>query len=348
MSIKSLFARSSKFALTASVAMATLMPLAATANEVNVYTDRQEFLIAPLLQSFTEATGTKVNVVYASGAGMEERIKAEGRNSPVDLVMTVDVGRLVDMVNDGLTQPVSSEVIEANIPAEFRAEDGSWIGLTFRARPIYASKERVDPSEINSYLDLADEQWKGRICTRPGDHDYNLGLLAAMIHHHGEDVAREWIKGVKANLAQSPQGNDRGQVQNIYNGLCDVAIVNTYYMGAMLANDEQRPWAESVNLIFVDQDTVGTHINMSGAIVARYAPNFDQAVQLLEFLSDDVAQEMYSAGNTEYPVKQGVQWSDVVQMWGEPKFDAESPAAIAEYKGLALRIMNEVDFNAGP
>ncbi len=334
--------------LCAFVAVATLMPLSASANQVNVYTDRQEFLIAPLINAFTEATGTQVNVVYASGAGMEERIKAEGRNSPVDLVMTVDVGRLVDMVNDGLTQPVISDVVEQNIPAEFRAEDGSWVGLTFRARPVYASKERVDPSEITSYFDLADPKWEGRICTRPGDHDYNLGLLASMIFHHGEDKAREWIQGVKANLVQAPQGNDRGQVQNIYTGLCDIAMVNTYYMGAMLANEQQRPWAESVNLIFVDQDTVGTHINLSGAVIARHAPNYDQAVQLLEFLSGDVAQEMYSSGNTEYPVKPGVQLSEVVQMWGEPKFDAESPAAITEYKGLALRIMNEVDFNAGP
>ena len=348
MSKKSLFARSSKFALTASIAAATMLPLSASANEVNVYTDRQEFLIQPLLEAFTEATGTQVNVVYASGAGMEERIKAEGRNSPVDVVMTVDVGRLVEMVNDGLTQPVSSEVVEANIPAEFRAEDGSWFGLTFRSRPVYASKERVDPSEINSYLDLADPKWEGRICSRPGDHDYNVGLLATMIYHHGEEKAREWIEGVKANLAQSPQGNDRAQVQNIYNGLCDVAMVNTYYMGAMLANEEQRPWAESVNLLFVDQDTVGAHINLSGAVVARYAPNYDQAVQLLEFLSDDAAQEMYSAGNTEYPVKQGVQWSEIIQAWGEPKFDAQSPAAIAEFKPMALRMMNEVDFNAGP
>lgn len=347
MPMKKIFKRSAKVALTASIAAASLLSVAASASEVNVYTDRQEFLIAPLLEAYTEATGTKVNVVYASG-GMEERIKAEGRNSPVDVVLTVDVGRLVDMVNEGLTQSVTSPTLEANIPAEFRAEDGSWYGLTFRARPVFASKERVDASEINSYLDLADPQWKGRICTRPGDHDYNLGLLAAMIYHHGEETAREWIQGVKANLARAPQGNDRGQVKNVYDGLCDLAIVNTYYMGAMLASDEQRPWAESVNLLFVDQDTVGTHINMSGAVVARHAPNLDQAVELLEFLSDDVAQQMYAAGNTEYPVKEGVERSDIVKMWGEPKFDAESPGAIAEYKGLALRIMNEIDYNAGP
>lgn len=344
---KTLFSRSVKAAFTATFAVAGMLPLAASADEVNVYTDRQEFLIGPLLEAYTEVTGTKVNVVYAS-SGMEERIKAEGRNSPVDVVLTVDVGRLVDMVNEGITQPVSSPVLEANIPAEFRAEDGSWYGLTYRSRPVFASKERVDPSEIDSYLDLADPKWEGRVCTRPGDHDYNLGLLSAMIHHHGEAKAREWIEGVKANLARTPQGNDRAQVKAIYEGLCDVAIVNTYYMGAMLANEEQIPWAESVNLLFVDQDTTGAHINLSGAVVAKYSPNLEQAIELLEYLSDDDAQKMYAAGNTEYPVKEGVERSEILQMWGEPKFDSESPAAIREYKGLALRIMNEIDYNAGP
>lgn len=329
-------------------AAVTLGSFAAHAQgEVNVYTDRQEFLIGPLLDAFTEETGTKVNVVYMK-SGIEERLKAEGRNSPADMVMTVDVGRMVDMAREDLAQPVTSPTLESNIPADFRAEDGSWYGLTFRARPVFASKDRVDPSEITSYLDLADPKWEGRICTRPGDHDYNLGLLAAMIHHHGEAKAREWIQGVKSNLARKPQGNDRGQVKAIYEGQCDLAIVNTYYMGAMLANEEQVQWADSVNMLFVDQDGPGTHINLSGAVVTKHAPNRDNAVKLLEFLSSDDAQEMYAKGNTEFPVKPGVERSELVASWGNPKFDTQSPEAIAENKNLALRIMNEVDYNAGP
>lgn len=339
--------RSLSLAAATSAAVAFGASAAMAAGQVNVYTDRQEFLIQPLLDAFAAETGTAVNVVYLKD-GIEERLKAEGRNSPADVVMTVDVGRLADMARDGLTQPVTSATLEDNIPEGFRAPDGSWYGLTFRARPIYASKERVQPDELNSYLDLADPKWKGRICTRPGDHDYNLGLLAYMIHHHGEAKAREWVQGVKANLARRPQGNDRGQVQAIYQGQCDLAIVNTYYMGAMMANEEQRPWAESVNLVFVEQGGPGTHINLSGAIVTTHSPNRDNAVALLEFLSGDQAQKVYAEGNTEYPVKPGVERSSLVASWGDPKFDAESAAAIVEHKGTALRMMNEVDFNAGP
>lgn len=334
----------------AAVACATLTAGAAAAHaegEVNVYTDRQPFLIDPLLEAFTADTGIKVNVVYAK-AGIEERLKAEGRNSPADVVMTVDVGRLVKMKTEGLTQSVSSDVLNANIPAGLRGSEGHWYGLTFRSRPLAVSKDRVDASKLTTYLDLANPEWKGRICTRAGDSDYNLGLIASVIAHEGDAKAKEWLQGVKANLARKPQGNDRAQAKAVYEGQCDIAIINTYYMGAMMDDPEQRPWAEAVRLVFPDQQGAGAHINVSGAVVTAHAPNRDNAVKLLEYLSQDKAQKMYAEGNTEYPVKPGVERADLVKSWGEPKFDTHSLEAIAEHKDEALRLVNEVAFNDGP
>ncbi|MFA7431666.1 MAG: extracellular solute-binding protein [Rhodospirillaceae bacterium] len=332
------------------IAAATCATLAAgstaalASGEVNVYTDRQPFLIDPLLEAFTAESGTKVNVVYAK-SGIEERLKAEGKNSPADVVMTVDVGRLADMQREGLTQAVSSPVLAANIPAEFRGSDGHWYGQTFRARPLAVHKDRVDASKLTSYLDLAKPEWKGAICIRPGDNDYNLGLIASVIAHEGETKAKEWLRGVKANLARKPQGNDRAQVKGVQEGACDIAIVNTYYIGAMMEDPEQRPAAEAVKLVFPDQATYGAHINVSGAVVTANAPNRDNAVKLLEFLSADKAQEMYAKGNTEYPVKPGVERADLVKSWGEPKFDSASLEAVAKHKAAALRLVNEVAFN---
>lgn len=334
-------------AAAASTLAVGVVSVAQAEGEVNVYTDRQPFLIDPLIEAFTEETGIKVNVVYAT-SGIEERLKAEGQNSPADLVMTVDVGRLVEMVKDGLAQPVNSDVLNANIPADFRADDNSWFGLTFRARLLYTSIDRVAEGEITRYEDLADPKWRGRICTRPGDHDYNLGLLASMIAHHGEEEARAWADAVRQNLAQKPQGNDRQQVRFVMEGLCDIAITNSYYMGAMVNDEEQRNWVAATRLVFPNQEDYGTHINVSGVLMTAHAPNRDSALRLMEFLSDDRAQAMYSEGNTEYPVKPGVAWSELIQSWGTHSFDSASLEAIGNHKPQALRIMNEVGYNDGP
>lgn len=339
--------RSLGLAAAACASLAAGATAALAQGEVNVYTDRQPFLIDPLLEAFTADTGIKVNVVYAK-SGIEERLKAEGRNSPADVVMTVDVGRLVNMKKEGLTQAVSSEKLAANIPAGLRGSDGHWYGQTFRSRPLAVSKDRVDPATLTSYLDLAKPEWKGRICVRPGDNDYNLGLIASVIAHEGEAKAKEWLLGVKANLAQKPQGNDRGQAKAVFEGQCDVAILNTYYMGAMMKDPEQRAWAEAVRLVFPDQNSHGAHINVSGAVVTKNAPNLANAVALLEYLSEDKAQKMYAEGNTEYPVKPGVERAELVKSWGEPKFDTTSLEAVAEYQGAALRLVNETAFNDGP
>ncbi|MDX1739042.1 MAG: extracellular solute-binding protein, partial [Alphaproteobacteria bacterium] len=275
-----------------------LMSDAHAADEVNVYSYRQPILIEPMFEAFTAETGIKVNVVYAK-KGLDQRLEEEGQNSPADLIMSVDIGRLSSIVNKGLTQAVDSDVLKSNIPAHLRSTEDQWFALTTRARIVYASKDRVTEGELTTYEDLADPKFEGRICTRAGNHSYNLALIASMIETHGEAKAEDWLRGVKANLARKPQGNDRAQVKAIWQGECDISIGNTYYMGKMLADPEQVPWAESVRIIFPNQDDRGTHINVSGVSMTKYAPNRENALKLMEFLSEDKAQAMYAEVNYE-------------------------------------------------
>ena len=247
-----------RFACARTAALAFLVPLlvtplasAAEPGEVNVYSYRQPYLINPLLKEFTDETGIKVNVIYAE-KGLIERIQAEGRNSPADLMLTVDVGNLTQATDAGIAQPIQSPELDAAIPPAYRAADGLWIGLTRRARVVYASKERVKQDTI-TYEELADPKWRGKICIRSGQHVYNVALIASMIAAHGEAWTETWLKGVKANLARKPAGDDRLQVKGVYAGECDLAIGNTYYMGAMLKNDkepEQKEWATRSTFCF--------------------------------------------------------------------------------------------------
>lgn len=335
-----------KLAALAAIGVSVSAP-AMAAGEVNVYSYRQPELIKPLFDAFTKQSGVKVNMVYAQ-AGLLERLKAEGANSPADLVLSSDMSRLLEVQEAGLSAPVTSNTLTANIPAQYRDPAGHWYGLTMRARVVYASKERVPAGKVVSYLDLAKPEWKGRICTRSGDHPYNLGLISGIIHRHGADKARAWLTGVKANLAQKPQGSDRSQVKGIHEGLCDVSLGNTYYMGRMLDDPKEKVWADSVYLVFPDQKTGGTHVNVSGANVLKAAPNPANALKLLEFLSDAEAQKIYAEVNSEYPVKPGVPASAVVAGWGSFKADTTSLAEIARLQGEALKLVNETRFNDGP
>ena len=331
------------------LALALPFAHAADPGEVNVYSYRQPYLIEPLLKEFTEETGIKTNVIFAE-KGLIERIEAEGRNSPADLLLTVDVGNLSQATSSGIAQPVSSETIEAAIPAAYRGEDNEWIGLTRRARVVYASKDRVKQDSI-TYEEFADPKWRGKICIRSGQHVYNVALIASMIAHHGEAWTEEWLKGVKANLARKPAGDDRLQVKGVYAGECDLAIGNTYYMGAMLKNDkqpEQKEWANSVNMLFPNTNDRGTHVNVSGAVVAKYAPHQENAIKLLEFLASDEGQEMYAEVNNEYPVKDGVPWSELVQSWGTFKVDPISLNEIAALRKKASELVDKVGFDEGP
>ncbi|KZC97401.1 MAG: Fe(3+) ABC transporter substrate-binding protein [Rhodospirillales bacterium] len=317
---------------------------AASAQEVNVYSLRQPFLVEPLFESFTKETGVKVNVIFAE-KGLVERIKQEGANSPADVLMTVDISRIKEAVDAGVTDAVNSDVLEANIPAHLRDENDQWFALTQRGRALYASKDRVTEGEIATYEDLADPKWKGRVCTRSGTHDYNIALVSSMIAHHGTEEAKTWLEGLKANLARKPQGNDRGQVKAIKEGECDVAIANTYYYGKMLDDPEQRAWAESVNIIFPNQNDRGMSMNISGMTLIKGAPNKENAVKLMEFLSGDEAQKIYAEVNYEYPVKPGVEWSDYVKSWGTFKADELPLSEIARLRADAVRMIDEVGYN---
>ena len=326
--------------------MAAMAP-GASAAEVNLYSYRQPFLMNPLLDAFTKETGIEVNMVYLK-KGMLERLKAEGANSPVDLVLTSDIGNLHNLVEAGLLQPTKSDILERNVPAQFRHPDGLWYGLTTRARIIFAHKKRVDPAEIASYDDLAKPHMKGRVCTRSGKHVYNVSLLAWMIAARGEAAAEAWAKGVKANLARKPQGNDRAQVKAVYQGECDVALGNTYYMGKMMTNEkkpEQKKWAAAVFIIFPNQGDGGTHVNISGAGVTKSAKNKANAIKLIEFLSDDVAQKIYAQDNFEYPIKVGVELHPIVAGWGTFEADERFLSKIAEHRTQATRIMDKVRFD---
>lgn len=317
---------------------------AASAQEVNVYSLRQPFLVEPLFESFTKETGVKVNVIFAE-KGLVERIKQEGANSPADILMTVDISRIKEAVDAGVADAVNSDVLEANIPAHLRDENDQWFALTQRGRALYASKDRVTEGEIATYEDLADPKWKGRVCTRSGTHDYNIALVSSMIAHHGTEEAKTWLEGLKANLARKPQGNDRGQVKAIKEGECDVAIANTYYYGKMLDDPEQRAWAESVNIIFPNQNDRGMSMNISGMTLIKGAPNKENAVKLMEFLSGDEAQKIYAEVNYEYPVKPGVEWSDYVKSWGTFKADELPLSEIARLRADAVRMIDEVGYN---
>ena len=285
------------------------------ASEVNIYSYRQPFLIEPLTTAFTDKTGIKVNIVYLR-KGMIERMKAEGKRSPADVVLTVDISRLSALVEAGLTQKVVSETLSTNVPEKYRDPAGHWFGLTTRARIIYVSKERVRTGEIKSYEDLADPKWRGKVCTRSGLNAYNLALTSAIIHHHGEDYAKKWLDGFKQNLARKPQGNDRAQVKAIWAGECDLSIGNTYYMGKMLKDPEQADWAKSVNIVFPTFEGGGTHVNVSGIGMAKFSPNKENALALMEFLSSGEAQEIYANANFEYPIAPGTKVGDLVKSWG--------------------------------
>ncbi len=321
--------------------------LAATssvAQEVNVYSLRQAFLVEPLFEKFTAETGIDVNVIFAE-KGLVERIKQEGANSPADILMTVDISRIQQAVDAGVTEAVSNDTLATNIPAHLRDPEGHWFALTQRGRAIYASKDRVAEGEITSYEDLADPKWEGRICTRSGSHVYNVALFASMISVHGEEKAKEWLQGLKNNLARKPQGNDRAQVKAIKEGVCDLSIGNTYYYGKMLDNEEQRPWADAVNLVFPNQDGRGMSMNISGMSLIADAPNRENAIKLMEFLSDDVAQGIYAEVNYEYPVKPGVEWADNVKSWGTFKADDLSLAEIARLSPDAIKMVDEIGYN---
>lgn len=329
--------------------VAVLSALAAStsalaANEVNVYSYRQPYLIEPMLKNFEKDTGIKVNVIFAD-KGLVDRVKKEGELSPADVLLTVDISRVMEIVNAGLAQKVDSKVLEKNIPEQFRDSNDEWFGLTKRARVIYTSKDRVGKLPAGfDYLDLAKPEYKGKICVRSGKNSYNVSLFAAMIEHYGEEATRNFLKGLKANLAQKPQGGDRDQIKAIKEGVCDYALGNSYYYGKMLDDEKSRPAAEAATLNF-PQGKFGTHFNISAVAVAKHSPNKANAVKLIEYLSGDKAQALYAELNHEYPVKAGVKPSKLVEGWGTYSADAIKLEDIAKNYNKALKLVDEVKFD---
>jgi iron(III) transport system substrate-binding protein len=314
------------------------------AETVNVYSYRQPFLIEPILASFTKETGIKTKVIFAK-EGLIQRIKREGKLSPADVVLTSNFSKLLQLKSDGVTQAFSANgVISDNVPAKFRDSEAHWLALTKRVRNIYSSSERLGKLNI-SYEDLALEKYKGKICTRSGKHPYNLGLIASLIAHNGVAQTKAWLTAVKGNLARKPQGNDRAQVKAIKEGLCDVSLGNSYYYGKMLNDSQQVAWANAVQLNFPNQDNRGSHINISGAAMAKYAPNKKAAQALLEYLSGDKAQSLYAELNMEYPVKNGVSPSALVASWGTFKEDDISLEVLAANIKTALKLTDQTKFD---
>lgn len=260
--------------------------------------------------------------------------------------MTVDIGNLVDLVDRGLTQPVNSAVLAEAIPENLRDKDGNWFALSLRARALYAAKE-LDLTSFK-YEDLSNPEWKGKVCIRSGQHPYNIALTAAYITHHGAEETKAWLEGVKANLARTAGGGDRDVARDIMGGICDIGIANTYYVGLMRSGaggPDQEKWAEAIKLILPTFDNGGTQVNVSGAAVAKYAPNRDGAVKLLEFLVSDEAQKIYADANFEYPVKAGVPVNELVGEFGALNIDATDLTEIARERKTASELTDEVGFD---
>ncbi|WP_119391530.1 Fe(3+) ABC transporter substrate-binding protein [Taklimakanibacter lacteus] len=329
---------------------ATLLATSAMADGVvNIYSYRQPELIKPLLDAFTADSGIKTNVLFLD-KGLEEKIAEEGANSPADVILTVDIGRIQAAEDKGVTQALANEAINKDIPSQYRDPEGNWFGVTTRARVIYASKERVTQDAI-TYEELADPKWKGKICTRSGQHVYTIGLIASMIAHHGPEKTEEWLKGVKNNLARKPDGGDREQAKAIFAGECDIALGNTYYVGQMQTNEknpEQKDWAAAIKVLFPNADDRGTHVNISGMALAKNSPNKENAVKLMEFLASDKGQMLYGEQVFEYPVEPGIKPSDIVQAWGTLKPDPLPLADIAKNRKTASELVDKVAFDEGP
>lgn len=313
---------------------------------LTLYTTREPGLIQPLLDTFTKDSGVKVNTVFIKD-GMLERVKAEGQNSPADLLMTVDIGNLVDLVEAGVTQPVKSAALEAAIPANLRGADDQWFSLSMRGRVLYAEKSL--PLNSFTYESLADPQWKGKVCIRAGQHPYNTALIAAMIAHHGEAKTEEWLRGVKANLARKATGGDRDVARDILGGICDIGLANTYYVGHMKNAKEgtdARQWGDAIKVVKPTFEQGGTHVNISGAAVSRYAPNKAQAVKLLEYLVSAPAQQLYAKANYEYPVRKGVELDPIIRdTIGELNVDPLPLTDIVKYRKQASQLVDKVGFD---
>lgn len=319
----------------------------AQSGEVNIYTTREPGLIQPLLEEFTKETKIKANAIFVK-EGLVERVKAEGANSPADVLLVVDIGNATDLSAAGITQPITSKVVQDAVPANLRASDDQWVALTTRSRVIYTAKDRVKDTAF-TYEDLADPKWKGKVCIRSGKHPYNTALIAAFIAKHGEAKTEEWLTGLKANLARKAGGGDRDVARDILAGTCDVGIANSYYVGLMRTGkggEEQVKWGEAINVVLPTfDDKAGTHVNVSAAAIAKNAPNKENAAKLLEFMVGHEAQDLYAKANFEYPVTAGSPVDPIVASFGTLKTDTVSLEEISKHRKAAADLVDKVGFD---
>lgn len=318
---------------------------AAAAAEVSIYTTREPGLIQPLLDAFSKSSGITINTVFLKD-GLAERVASEGESSPADILMTVDAGNLVDLVDKGVTQPVESAVLNEAIPAQLRDAKGNWFGLSMRARVVYAAKD-LDLQTLN-YEDLSDPKWKGKICIRSGQHPYNTALFADHIAHYGAEATEKWLAGIKDNLARKAAGGDREGAKDILGGVCDIAIANSYYVGLMRSGrggEEQKKWGDGIKVILPTFKNDGTHVNISGAAVAKHAPHKEEAIKLLEFLVSDEAQKIYAQANYEYPVKANIAADPIIAELGALKVDSKPLTEIVGHRKEASELVDKVGFD---
>ena len=308
--------------------------------EVNVYSARGEDLIKPALDTFTEQTGIKVNLITESADALIRRIQLEGANSPADVLLTVDAGRLFRAKEAGILASLESPILTQRIPSAYRDPDNQWFGLSLRSRVIMFDKSRVSAEEISSYEDLADPKWKGEICIRSSGNIYNQSLLASLIEHHGEEATEVWAEGLVSNMARRPQGGDRDQIRAAVAGQCKLAVANTYYLAGMLSSgvDTDVEIAQQIGVIWPNQDNRGAHMNVSGAGLVKTSKNSEEARQLIEFLSDDYAQQWYSEVNNEYSVRADIPVSSTLQGFGEFKADQLNLEALGTNNEAAVRL----------
>ncbi len=327
--------------LFATTAWATMTAAA----EVNVYTSREPALIKPVLDAFTKETGIKANAVFLTN-GLEERVKAEGQNSPADVIVLVDVAKLAGAVDMGITQPVTDPAIIGAVPAALRDPAGHWFATTLRSRVVYASKDRVKQDSI-TYEELADPKWKGKICIRSGQHPYNVSLFSAAVSRMGPEKAAEWMRGVKSNLAKKPSGGDRDVAKDILAGVCDIGVGNTYYVGLMRngTNASEKQWGEAIKVLDSRFAGGGTHVNVSGAALARNAPNKDAAVRLIAFMTSDAGQRILADLNYEYPIRKGAGGSATEKIAGPINPDTIALSDVARNRKTASEMVDQVGFD---
>ena len=338
------------FAVLAGFCSSLYTTVAVASAEVNLYSARKEALIQPLLEQFTAETGIKVNLVTGKADALLKRLQSEGVNSPADVLLTTDAGRLHRAKAAGVTQAFNSELVNSVVPASYRDAENHWVGLSVRSRPVLYVKGKVKPAELSSYEALAGPEWKNRICIRSSSNIYNQSLIASMIVANGAAETEAWAKGLVANMARPPKGGDRDQIKAAAAGQCDIAIANTYYLAGMLnsSDDSQKRAAQKMGVFWPNQpghgDGRGAHVNISGAALTRYSKNTDNAIKLIEFLASEKAQQWYAEVNGEYPVLAAVAVGDTLKAWGEFKADALNVGKLGELNSEAVMLMDRANW----